>query len=783
MRLAPLTLALAAAGAITPAWAAEVAGQITDLTGAPVAGVTIEVTGAQLRTQSDAQGRYRLAVADNQHLHLHVGAPAYVHQELDLDITTGLLVQDLVLRPSNIENITVTGTALGRSVLESATPVSVLSDDKLRLATAPTLGDTLAKEPGVQSSYFGPVASRPVIRGMDGARVKVLQNGLSVSDASTISADHSVTAEASTAQQIEILRGPGTLLYGNGAIGGVVNVVDNRIAQHPIEGLSGEVDGRYGTGADERTLAASLNGGNGRLALHLDGTRRRTHDVDIPGYGEKDPDEPQPHGTLANSDVRQDEGTAGIAYTGDRGFIGVSVNRLESNYGIVGHEHEHEEEAEAEHEEHGDEGVRIDLEKTNYQLLAGLGNPLPGFNRLSFAAAYTDYQHRELEEGLAATTFTNKESEGRLSLYHDPLGEWQGVIGLHLNHRDFAASGEEAITPSSKTDSLAAFVVEERQFGNLNLELGARVERYQIKAGTLVLEGHDGDQVFTPAKQRDTNLSLSAGSVWEFSPGYNLGLALTHAERSATAEELYSYGPHLATGTFEVGALYHLHGDHGHPSDGSLEQEKANNLDLTLRKFEGDWSWSLNLFYNEVDNYFYQRNTGVVVGEDEEEEAHEEEGEHHHHGEGLPIYQYSQGNARLYGFEAQVKVPMGELWSIDAFSDYTRGKLKDGGNLPRISPLRLGLTVNLDWQDWHADLGAVRYGKQDKVAEFESASDGYTLVDASLSYRYYSGNGDLFFYLKGNNLTDREARPHTSFLKDKAPLPGRNLTLGVRYAF
>ncbi|ROQ22431.1 TonB-dependent receptor [Gallaecimonas pentaromativorans] len=759
MKFAPLYLALAAAGLATPAFAAVVTGTVSDASGSPIVGAAVSVDGAATQAVTDKNGNYSLKVADNSHLHLHAGADNFAHSEVEIDTATGSLSKDFVLAPVNVENIVVTGSPLGRTALESTTPVSVLSDDALRKATAPSLGDTLENQPGVQASHFGPAASRPIIRGMDGPRVQVLENGLGVGDASTVSADHAVTTEASTARQIEILRGPATLLYGNGAIGGVVNVVDYRYSDQPIDGMTGSVGARYSTVDDGKTAVANLNTGNGKYYWHVDGTHRRASDEDIPGQAIEGVDNPS--GKLANSQLSLDDFGFGTGYTGDDGYIGVSGSRTENKYGIPPSEAGSDEPT-----------VSIDMRKTAWQLHSGLNDPFKGFKSLKFDGGYTHYTHAELENGDPDTVFTNKYSEGRVTLANDPWGEWQGVVGLHATHRDYRIDGEESLTPNTKTDSVAAFIVQERKVGDFRYQLGGRLENYHLKSGSMDLESLAGDQQYSPSDIKDNDLSLSAGTVWDFTPGYNLSVSLSRAERSATAEELYSYGPHDATRTFEVGSLYDINGGNVIPVGSDPKQETANNLDLTLRKFDGAWSGTLSVFYNKVDNYFYEHNTGLVASD----LGDVEDGD-------LPVYQFSQADATLYGFEAQVNVPIGDYWSIDAMSDYTRGKLKDGGNLPRISPLRVGSTLNFDYQDWHADVGATAYSKQDKTAENETDTAGYTLVNASVGYHVYQSSGDLFVFLQGNNLTDKEARPATSFLKDTVPLPGRNLTLGVRYSF
>ncbi|MDN5368892.1 MAG: iron complex outerrane recepter protein [Shewanella sp.] len=758
MKLAVLFVALASAGVTSAAFAAQLQGKVTDNQGNPVANALVSVDGGNQVT-TDAQGQYRLQVADNSHLHLHISSDKFKHSEQDLKVSSGTITQNFTLSASQIENIVVTASPLGRSALESTTPVTVLSDDQLKLNTEPTLGDTLDKLPGVQASHFGAGASRPIIRGMDGPRVKILENGLSVGDASTVSADHAVTAEAASAQQIEILRGPGTLLYGNGAIGGVVNVVDKRLHEQPVDSFNGEVGARYDTANDGKTLNADLNGGNGQFNWHLDGTRRRTDSYDIPGNAIAE--DAATHGTVDNSQLKLDEYAGGVGYTGDNGFIGVSGVRTESNYGIPGR---------------GEEGapdITIDLKKTAWQLHGGLLNPFAGFSKVRLDAGYTDYQHAEEEDGDADTFFYNKQTEARLTLNNTPWGEWQGAMGLHFIHRDFSVQGAEQLTPNSNTDTVAAFIMQERKVNDFRFELGGRIESYRLKPEAMTLDTLAGEEAYQPQKLSDVNGTLSAGVVWDFDPSYNLSVALTRAERSATAEELYSYGPHDATQSFELGSEFRVENGQIVVNAGNADKEIANNLDLTLRKLDGSWTGSLSMAYNRVNNFFYEANTGLIASDLVNSD---EEGD-------LPVYQYAQGDAELYSLEAQAKIPFNDLWSLDLFSDYTRGKLVDGGNLPRISPLRFGSTLNFDLAQWHADVGMIAYSRQNDVADNETETAGYTLVNASVTYRLFSDNGDMLLYLKGTNLTDQEARPHTSLLKDYAPLMGRNLMLGVSYSF
>ncbi|WP_299497053.1 TonB-dependent receptor [uncultured Shewanella sp.] len=747
-------IALALAGGATPVMAAQLQGQITDPDGTPIVGAQVSVT-TDKQTITNAQGQYTLTLSDNSLAHLHVSAKSFNDANDDVSITTGTMTHNVSLEHAMMENIVVTASPFLRSPIESTTPITVMTEDQLKLNTEPTLGDTLEKLPGVQATHFGAGASRPIIRGMSGPRVLVLENGLSVGDASTVSADHAVTTEAGTAQQIEILRGPGSLLYGNGAIGGVVNVVNNRVHEEPVDELSGNVGTQYETGNNGRTVNGELNGGNGKFNWHLDGTKRKTSDLNIAGdaiEGQADT-----HGTLDNSQLEQDDYAVGVGYTGDNSFISISGARTDSNYGIPKRDTE-------------DPDITIDLQKTVWQLHSGLLNPFSGVTKLSVDAGYTDYQHAEEEDGVADTFFYNKESEVRLSVNNSPWGKWQGSMGLNTTHRDFSVVGDEALTPDSITDTLAAFIVQEREINDFRIELGGRVEHYNLSPDSMNLESTSGTQNYQPDGVNDNNLTLSAGIVWNFDPNYNLGLSFERAERSPTAEELYSFGDHDATQSFEVGSQFTIENGEVTPNTDSNSKEVANNIDLTLRKRDGAWTGSLSMAYNRINNFYYEKDTGLIASDIGEEGS-------------LPVYQFTQGDAELYSVEAQANIPLNEIWSIDLLSDYTRGLLVDGGNLPLISPLRVGSTLNYDQSDWHAEVGVMAYAKQTETAENETDTAGYALLNTALTYHMMMNDNDVMLYVKGTNLLNQDARPHTSLLKDYAPLMGRSFMVGMNYDF
>lgn len=793
-------------------------GQVVDASGQPVSKATIEVVGSKLRTTTDAQGRFSLDADADSLEELHINAQGYSHQTLRLDGDGDAL--RITLRRTAIEQIDVTATPFHSSIMESAQPVTVVAGDELRRKQASTLGETLKNEVGVHSSYFGPVSSSPIIRGLNGPRVLITQNGLDVSDASRVGPDHVVATEASTAEQIEILRGPATLFYGSGAIGGVVNVVDDRVPSNSEE--KGAFAVGHNTVADEYQASAAYTGGNDNFAFHIDGFWRDGDDYDIPGIAvneteeehEEEGHEEHLKGTLENSASESEGFNIGGSWLLDNGFVGISYGRLERLNGVPGHSHEHghdEEhegdevhEGEEEHEEHGDEGVLSDLEQDRWQLISELSLDGTWLSGINTRIGYTDYQHAEVEGGEIGTVFSNETLQARVDLLLHEVAGWRGALSLEGKTTDFEATGEEAFTPPSRTDSLAVALMQEKHVGNVLWQVGARVEKVTIEADPIEWEDHHAEEGVEEEHEEHemlhfdeldfTPYSLSAGMVWDFAPNYNAAFSLTHAQRAPSAAELFSFGPHIGTGSFEVGALFWLHeGDHPHfHYNDDVEEEESNNIDLSLRKHSGNLGWVVNVFYNQVDNFYYQRNTGLtsedLEGEHHEEEQAEEgeagheEHEEHDHG-GLPVYAFEQADATLYGLEAQMAWRFDPAWTLELWGDSIRGKLDDGGNLPRIPPVRLGSQIRYHSNGWEAELGASHYFEQDKVADMETSTDAYTLVDAEVAYTFTADRGDLTVYLKGSNLTDEEARVHSSFLKDKAPLPGQGFSIGLRGMF
>ena len=802
MKLSRLALGLSLSApalllASPSALAQTLSGTVTNAAGKPLANATVEIEALKRVTSTNELGEFTFSNVKEGDYTLHIFASGFAHlhehAQVQSDNAEGA---NFVLARSAIEVIDVHATPMHLSVMESATPVSVLSGETLRRQQAATLGDTLEKLPGVQSNFHGNVASTPIIRGLSGPRVLITQNGLDVSDVSRVGPDHAVASEASTAKQIDVLRGPATLFFGSGAIGGVVNVVDQRVP------TSTETRGEFvletQTVNDQKLGTFNVTTGVDNIAFYADGFYRDSNDYETPVA--PDIDDPDGAHVVENSNEESSGFTLGTSYLFDQGYVGVAVERFEREYGVPGHSHG------------GDTSVFADLEQTKYQLLGEYNFTNDFLQSVHFRAGYTDYEHAEVEGGLVGTTFSNETEELRVELLHKPMAGWRGGISLHYKGSDVFAQGEEAFTPPSEMEMFAVALMEERHFGDFLVQLGARAESVTLDASSVLLpeldahehdDEHDHDEHAHDEHEHEgsefvrqfavdqefTPISLSAGVVYTINESYNVGVSLSRSERAPSASELLSFGPHIGTRTYEIGALFDL-SEEGEfvLSQTAIDLETANNIDLTFRKTQGDVGFVFNAFYNQVDNYYFQEETGLFAesGHDHDhgEEGHgEEEHSEDEHSDELPVYLFGSADAVLHGFELQVAWQTTDNLKLDFFADYVKARLKDGGALPRTSPMRVGSHVAYTLDNIRADLDITHFAKQDDISTFETETDGYTLVDASITYDIPLGDIDLSVYLSGENLTDEEARVHTSFLKDIAPRPGRNFAFGVRGYF
>lgn len=774
-------------------------GLVLDHNGKAIEQARVHVHGRQQYVYADKNGRFTIqAPVDAE---LHISAKGYGDQFVTLSNTNELKVQ---LQSGGVERIVVSASGLHQYDLEMANPVSVLSGEELSRKTAPTIGETLKSMPGVHSNYYGPVASSPILRGLDGPRVRILSNGLDSADVSRIGPDHAISADAITTEQIEVLRGPSTLLYGSGAVGGVVNVVDNRLPRQ-LRPASTQIETRYSSGADEKTAAMTHDGGQDQVAWHLDGFKRKTDNYDVPDFTNE---EGESSDQLANSWLNNSAVNGGLSWITDKGLIGFSIGHIDSEYGIPGHHHHHEEQDEHDehdhdednHDEPTEEAVFAKVKQDRYGLAGELYKPFNGIETLSFSGALTRYQHHEIEADAIGTTFKNDSFESRFTAEHETIAGWHGVFGYHLQQSDYQALGEEAFTPDTKTDSQALFVLEERSFGDFTAQIGARIEHVDYKATGIEFEHHheeeDTDEHHAEDVKHDfTASSLSAGLVWNFQPGYNAALSISRSERAPSAAELYSNGTHIATRTYELGLAYSLDQDGEiSESDIKFKKEVANNIDLTLRKYEGDFTFTYNLFYNKVNNYLYMRDSGLTMADlhshaeedhdhdHDDHDAHDEEHDHAEDGE-FSIFHYQQQDATLYGAEFAVAYQLSAEQQLEFFIDSVRAKLDNGSDLPRIPPVKVGTGYSYSAEDWSANIDWTHYMKQNRVAASESATGSYQILDLGFSYYFNVNDLDLTAFAKVNNLTDELGFVHSSFIKEDAPLPGRSFTLGVKARF
>lgn len=644
--------------------------------------------------------------------------------------------------PAQLPSVVVTANPLGSELFDLVPPVTVLGGEKLQLNMQPTLGEIVNTLVGINSSYYGPNASRPVIRGLDGDRVQILQNGLSSFDASGTSVDHAVPIDTLTVKRIEVVRGPAVLLYGPTAIGGVVNVIDTRIPYDRVSGATGGADLRYASPATERAASGFVEFGteNG-LQLHVDGFKRLTNDLKIPGYANSPqlratlpPDDQGPFGTLPNSASDSDGGSAGVAYVGDSGFVGASYTTFNSDYGTV-----------------AEENVTIKMKQQRLDVAAQWLPPSDVVKSIDFKFVQSRYEHTEFDGGEPGTTFKNDGYQGRLDVVHNKVGIFEGTLGLQAINFDFSALGEEGFLPQTHTRSYSGFIYEEVKLDRWKLQVGGRYDYTQVSA--------QDDPQFGPALTRTfASGAVSLGAAYTLTTEYSLVGSIAYTQRPPNYQELFADGPHLATGIVEIG-------------NREFGLEKSVGVDVALRKKGGTWTGSLGAFYNKFSSYITLYNSGLVDPDF-----------------GVPIYDYRAAAAEFYGVEAEGKLLLGNYgpgqFDLELQADYLRATNTETNQpLPRISPVRIGGSLVYTADRWDTRLDVFRVQAQDRVAPNEFATDGYTMVDASFTWRLSPDPYGLVAFIKGTNLLAQDARNHVSYLVNIAPMGARGITIGVRGTF
>ncbi len=654
------------------------------------------------------------------------------------------------------QEIVVTGFARNRADILSG--VSVVSGEELVRELRPNIGDTLARQAGVSATSFGPSASRPVLRGFQGDRIRVLTDGIGSFDASATSVDHAVAINPLTADRIEVLRGPTVLLFGSSAIGGVVNVIDARIPRRvPDEAIHIEGLATYGSAANERSANAGVDVPlGGGFVFHVDGNYSRTSDLRIGGFvltpalraqaaASPDPDIQalaDLRDRLPNSASESSEIAGGLAWISGQNNVGLSVSRYDNRYGIpIRYSLDPAIEAEA---------PTLDIRQTRVDGRAEIDAGDGFIDLVRFRGGYADYRHFEIEDtGEIATTFLTEGYEGRLEAVQSTRNGWGGGFGVQYFNRDFSVDGDEKFLPANRTSQVGLFALQTFDLGAFRAEGGLRYEHTSQRADADVDLGN-------PDLSRSFNtISGSIGGSVQVAPGIRVGLNASHAQRAPSSEELFANGPHAGTQAFEIG-------------DPTFSKERSWGLEATLRASGDGYSLSAAVFHSWFDNYIYQQPTGAIQDD-------------------LPVFQYFQDNARYFGIELEGSVRLARIGettlNLDGVADYVRATIETAGPAPQIPPMRLlaGLEAQSRFVDGRIEVEHVT--GQDRVAAFETTTPGYTMVNASLNLHPFGETNGSTITLSANNIFDVTARRHASVLKDYAPLAGRDLRITARFTF
>jgi iron complex outermembrane receptor protein len=679
--------------------------------------------------------------------------------------TSGYVFADENKDHNHIEEMIVTATPIGRTKFDIVQSTAVLSGDELVAEIGGNIGETLDHIPGISNSYFGPGAGRPLIRGLGGDRVRVLIGGIGSIDASSTSPDHAVAGDPLSTQSIEIVRGPATLLYGNNAVGGVINLLDGRIPHKKIDRpVEGAIRSILGSNSDEVNISGAIDISVGeRFILHFEGANRNAQDISIPGFARSaslrasdplhaDEGEIEVEGKIHNSNLTSSNYTAGGTVFFENGFFGVSYGILENNYGIpVGHA-SHEEEghvAAIQVEDIHAQDVRIDLYQERFDIMSEVNQDFLFFEKAKFRFGWADYEHVELEGGDIGTTFLNTGWEGRLELVQKnrPMSNgWSmdGAMGVQMKKRNFEAIGDEAFVPPSSTSQFGIFLMEEWSNSETSFQLGSRVEFQDISAPSINMD------------KSYTGLSFSGGFSHLINHEVLFGITAHRTERNPNAEELFSNGPHIATGTYEIG-------------DPNLSKESATGGEVTLRRREGALTGSISLFINSFDNFIYEDFTGEEIDE-------------------LPVARFAQTDTSFYGGELELNwvawQDQGNSISFDLGADLVRAKEKTTNTpLPRIPPHSMTLAAVFDNEKHTLRLEGEWAGAQNRIDIRETATDAYFRLDSSYTFHPYGEEKDVSVIFQVRNITNEEIRYHTSLLKDLLPAPSRDFRLLLRLGF
>ena len=740
--------------------AGSVEGTVTlKATGEPIHGAVVLIVGLGDVAETDYEGRFAIAgVPEGRHQVLAHREHLSSQRQTATVVANQVVKVDFSLELSPVhEEITVTATAGGESTaLAAFNSVSTLDSFALARQMAGTLGEVLDEQPGISRRSFGAGSSRPVIRGFDGDRVLIMQDGVRTGDLGSQSGDHGVTLDPAGMERIEVLKGPATLLYGSNAMGGVVNAItpqDHYRRATPHAGARGQIGADAGTANGQAGLNGQFDLSDGRLVLWAGGGARRTSDYRTPD------------GAVDNSATRLVSGRIGLGRFTGHSYVSAEYQTEDARYGIpfaaVFHGHDHA--AGDEEHSHGD-GFLVDLDARRQAVRLDLGlRDLDGFvDAVRLVGSYLDWRHEELEiedgNESVGTEFENRHYMARAEVEHAGSGRLFGKLGLWAQRRHYRAAGEEALAPPVRQDALAVFAYEELRFGCFRVQLGGRVEhnRYDPDVGSGDPHADPGGP--DPAEAEDVPPQARPRSFTGFSGSFGVRLDLgqdsalvanlTRSSRAPALEELYNYGPHVGNLAFEVG-------------NPDLERENALGLEVGLKHQSGRAQGEASVYHYSLDGFVFPSFTGEVR-------------------EGLREAAFLQGDSRFRGFDLEGSLQLHEHLWFNVGAGAVRAELtQTGESLPRIPPLHGRVGLELPYKGFSLRPELVFAADQRELFREETPTDGYAVFGVSASYILAQRRATHIFILKAYNLGDAVYRTHTSFIKDLAPEMGR----GVKFTY
>ena len=667
----------------------------------------------------------------------------------------------------NLIEIPVTANPLGFSSDELSMPIQIFNGTELQNMKGSSLGSVFDGVPGITNNSWGDSVGQPVIRGMDSNRIKILNNGMEIKDVANMSGDHAVAIDTIAAEQIEIIRGPASVMFGGGAVGGVINIIDHRIHSEYIDGLIGKYDQSFGGANNQTSSAFSFDyGHNDNLMFHLNGYKRDSKNIDIPGFSvskrlsESDSEfarDKYGKDTLTNSFNHSGGGSLGVSHLFDGGHTGLAYTNHQVDYGNP-----------------LEDGAVMDLNsrKLDYELEK---NEISSFvSKMKFKLGYSDYDHQELEaDGSVGLEYIDKGTDGKLEFVHSLFNKSPGVLGFDFGKSNFSKSQGDPFIANNQRKNFSFYLLEGYSINNHKISVGFRHDFNRYRSNDFTSDdgcsvaytdsssctdesGTEKSTTFGKSNKTFNSNNISLGTTSELNKQLKISLNLSHSERAPAHNELYAFGHHHATETIEQGSR-------------DLKKENSNTIDAQFQWKNQSTKFSISPYYTDFSSYIGLINSGTT-----QNHLHEGESE----SEALSVYKFTNIPAKFYGFEVQGDLSLPNNYGLNIWGDFVRAKNKDGGNLARIPPVRIGTGLSYQRNTFSSSLDLMRVFNQTHIGPYELKTDDYTNLKLTMNYQLPMNN-NIKLYLKGDNLLDQEKRDHSSFLKDKALMGGRSLMFGV----